>query len=239
MVIALALICYVSLVSLLFIFVEDWPFTDSFYFTWVMITTVGYGDLAPKSEFGRVSIIPLFIVGGAIMFMFLSAIDSIFLFYLHKFASKWVARARCGNSTRATVIVELTLSLVALLLWMQIAWPILAYADPKVFLKYEDFIWTSIITFTTVGYGDKTPEKPMARLFWFLYMIPGLSLMAIFLGRLDDFIHIQDLIQSKKKEAKVKKRLKDLDGINTVALERTFSQLEHHVEHALSHEKTD
>ena len=68
----MALICYVILVSLLFIFVErdqDWSFTDSFYFTWVMITTVGYGDLAPKSEFGRLSIIPLFIVGGAIMFM--------------------------------------------------------------------------------------------------------------------------------------------------------------------------
>ena len=237
----MALICYVILVSLLFIFVErdqDWSFTDSFYFTWVMITTVGYGDLAPKSEFGRLSIIPLFIVGGAIMFMFLSAIDSIFLFYLHKFASKWVARARCGNGTRATVIVELILSVVALLLWVQLAWPILAYADP-VFKPYKDFIWTSVITFTTIGYGDKTPNEPMTRLFWFLYMIPGLSLMATFLGRLDDFIHIQDVIQSKKKEAKVKKRLKDLDGINTVALERTFSKLEHHVEHALSHEKME
>merc|ERR1712032_974815 len=203
-----------------------------------MGTTVGYGDFAPVSMAGKVLIIPLFIVGGAIMFMFLSAIDSICLFNLQKFASNWVARARCRDSTRITVLVELVLCLVALLVWVLLAWPILRSADPK-FEIFHDFFYTSVITFTTIGYGDKTPSTEMTQLFWFAYMIPGLSLMAMFLGRLDELIHIQDLIQSKKKESKVKKRLEDLNGINTVALDRTVSQLERHVEHVLSHEKTE
>ena len=34
--------------------IEDWSWADSFYFSVVTLTTVGYGDLHPTTEFSRV-----------------------------------------------------------------------------------------------------------------------------------------------------------------------------------------
>lgn len=45
--------------------VENWSYVDAFYFTSVTMTTVGYGDLVPRTTEGRVgvSIFALFAVG--------------------------------------------------------------------------------------------------------------------------------------------------------------------------------
>ena len=44
-------------------FIEDWPVQDSIYFAFVSGLTIGYGDLAPKSLFGRVFAITIGVCG--------------------------------------------------------------------------------------------------------------------------------------------------------------------------------
>lgn len=43
--------------------VEDWSWVDSFYFSVTTLTTVGYGDLAPATDFGKL-FTTFFIFGG-------------------------------------------------------------------------------------------------------------------------------------------------------------------------------
>src|SRR5947207_3690371 len=46
-----------------FTVIEGWPLTDSFYVTVQTLTTVGYGDLPPKSMAGRAFAVVIMLIG--------------------------------------------------------------------------------------------------------------------------------------------------------------------------------
>ena len=59
----------------LYHYLEGWDWLDSVYFTTATITTVGYGDLAPQTELWKIVTIPLMLVGIAIGFYAIYAIQ--------------------------------------------------------------------------------------------------------------------------------------------------------------------
>jgi len=54
--------------------VEGWNYLDSLYFTIVTITTIGYGDLFPKTDIGKIFTMFFPFIGIATVFYFFSII---------------------------------------------------------------------------------------------------------------------------------------------------------------------
>ena len=57
-------------------FAEGWSYIDSLYFTVVMLTTVGFGDLHPTTEFSRMFTVLFILVGVSFILGFLNFIMS-------------------------------------------------------------------------------------------------------------------------------------------------------------------
>lgn len=56
------------------------------------------------------------------------------------------------------------------------------YAQPEVFAKYSDAIWWSVVSLTTVGYGDKFPITESGRIVTAITLIFGLGVFGTFLS---------------------------------------------------------
>jgi hypothetical protein len=56
-------------------YVEGWNWLDAIYFTSATITTVGYGDLTPRTDLGKLLTVPLMFIGIAIGFYTIYAIQ--------------------------------------------------------------------------------------------------------------------------------------------------------------------
>ena len=59
--------------------VEDWTLIQSLYFSVVTLTTVGYGDLTPTSDFSRIFTIIYIFIGLGVLVAFLSALAQNYL----------------------------------------------------------------------------------------------------------------------------------------------------------------
>ncbi len=60
--------------TIVFHYIEGWGWIDSFYFTGVTLTTVGYGDLAPDTDVGKIFTVIISFTGVAVVFYSLSVI---------------------------------------------------------------------------------------------------------------------------------------------------------------------
>ncbi len=63
----------------IFHMIEGWSYIDAFYFSVVTVTTVGYGDLSPTSDFSKIITSVLILLSIPILFFVIGvAADSIF-----------------------------------------------------------------------------------------------------------------------------------------------------------------
>jgi len=60
--------------SVVFHILEGWSYIDSLYFSVVTLTTVGYGDLSPQTDAGKMFTIFYILMGIGIIFAFINAI---------------------------------------------------------------------------------------------------------------------------------------------------------------------
>ena len=75
----IALLIMMALGTVVYHFLEDWTWAQCFYFSVVTLTTVGYGDLYPTTDFSRIFTAAYIIVGVGIVAIALTTLASDYL----------------------------------------------------------------------------------------------------------------------------------------------------------------
>mmetsp|Transcript_6079 Transcript_6079/g.9320 ORF Transcript_6079/g.9320 Transcript_6079/m.9320 type:complete len:388 (+) Transcript_6079:146-1309(+) len=158
---------------------ESWSYVDSLYFATITFLTIGYGDVSPSTDAGRLFTVFFAIFGIFILGFFLGLLGArlvemeteayatmrekarnqlkkAFGMKIDEKAEKQKPKTACGVICH---ILTLELPLIAVLFGLGIL-----YGTQMEHWTVIESIYFSTITFSTVGFGDYAPEEPWARL---------------------------------------------------------------------------
>ena len=76
---SLAIATLIGAGTVVFHYLEEWSFAESFYFSVTTLTTVGYGDLAPTNDTSRMVTAFFILIGVGIVLAALTSIGSRYL----------------------------------------------------------------------------------------------------------------------------------------------------------------
>lgn len=189
----LALIIYFILGIIFYTQVEDWPAGDAIYFAFVVMTTVGYGDLLPTSDGSKVFtcfyvLFALAIAGVALA----SVMNALVIWALKAKSSKTGIFDEAGQRRKRQKRF-----LGALLTFLvTIVFGTIIYAVGMDFEehgmdgdKWVNGLYLTIITVTTVGFGDLSPVHYAGyKFFTIVLMVIGIPVFAFSLATFTEVI---------------------------------------------------
>ena len=73
---------------------ENWSYTDSFYFSTITLTTIGYGDLHPTTDNSKMFTSFYTLLGVGVMLYLLGSVITTFLFNQEKYLEKMIYHFR-------------------------------------------------------------------------------------------------------------------------------------------------
>jgi potassium channel subfamily K, other eukaryote len=164
-----------SLSALVLSHIEGWTLVDSLYFATVVCTTVGYGDLVPATSAGKLfvsaySLISVALVGGLLSSLvdrFALAQQAVGRRLRERILSAPTPGEECSEQLEPELVrfakkayEEARARFVATAVFVGV---IVALG--------VDTIWLTVITATTVGLGDASPQTPIGRAFATIWLI--------------------------------------------------------------------
>eukprot|EP00470_Lotharella_oceanica_P012974 CAMPEP_0170190688 /NCGR_PEP_ID=MMETSP0040_2-20121228/49884_1 /TAXON_ID=641309 /ORGANISM="Lotharella oceanica, Strain CCMP622" /LENGTH=295 /DNA_ID=CAMNT_0010438615 /DNA_START=131 /DNA_END=1018 /DNA_ORIENTATION=+ len=138
---------------------EIWSYGESLYFTLVTLSTVGYGDMSPQTEGGKVFLIFYTILGIPLMITINLSLGGYVIsgaiVAMHKL-NTW---RNWQLDKKKPVATELTLLSMLLLLAFIMTIIFAALLGIQEEWSYFDSLYFTWTTLTTIGYGDLTIEN--------------------------------------------------------------------------------
>eukprot|EP00668_Euglena_longa_P001276 GGOE01001508.1.p1 GENE.GGOE01001508.1~~GGOE01001508.1.p1 ORF type:complete len:324 (-),score=106.43 GGOE01001508.1:262-1194(-) len=177
--IAIALVCFYYLSAILFYSCyAGWGVLDSLYFATVTFTTVGYGDVVPKTSVEKVftcffALLAVAIIATALGILMERVVDveaaKVSAIGFADGDSAWMSIARALGHIFVILVVG---GAVYSLLERQ---------------DFESSLYWSCVTVTTIGYGDVVPKSSLGKQFAIIFMIIGTFYFAKVLSALVQF----------------------------------------------------
>ncbi|GIY46112.1 potassium channel subfamily K member 1 [Caerostris darwini] len=170
----------------------NWSFGQSIFFSSTVITTIGYGHVAPLSEGGKIFCIVYALLGIPLTLILLTAyverlliLSTLFLQFLN---------SRLGHLYQPFHIRLAHLACVGLIVFIFFFLiPAGIFTDLEPNWNYLDAIYYCFISLTTTGLGDlipgdsnNQPYRPLYKVCTTGYLLIGLTFMMLFLAVLYD-----------------------------------------------------
>lgn len=208
---AFVLCFYLSSGIILFRWQEGWSVTDSIYFIVAVTTTVGYGDVKPETPLGKIGACVFCLFGVAIA---ANAVEDLVEYVgettnLHTFFS-----AIFGHSSEIClldhegVMMQKRVRLLHLML-LCVGWVGVGCLIGKYMLdlrEWYDCVYFAVVTITTVGFGDFTPDRPMARVMTTLLMVVGVPVFGSAIANYVDLLHSEHIRSHTGDIARIRSR---------------------------------
>uniref|UniRef100_A0A914DYI5 Potassium channel domain-containing protein n=1 Tax=Acrobeloides nanus TaxID=290746 RepID=A0A914DYI5_9BILA len=195
---------------------EYWQFSDAVIFCFTVITTIGYGNVAPETTGGRVFVICYGLIGVPFTMLVIANLGKFLAELLKRWARPFVVcfsciYMRCYKSRRVRQKPEITqnqklpqesvlqedaedesihqgaLSLfIAFILYIIVGSFIIASYEPE--MDVFKAIYFNFVTLTTIGLGDLIPQSKTYLVFTLLYVAVGLALTTIAIEIAADYL---------------------------------------------------
>ncbi|XP_068755615.1 TWiK family of potassium channels protein 7-like isoform X2 [Montipora capricornis] len=159
-----------------------WSFSNSLFFATTVVTTIGYGNLAPVTFVGRMFCVLYALIGIPLTLMLLAVVGNHIVHYLNEACAWLVNRIRAYNATyefesaddqiNAPVWVALPIIFVFLAV-MSCMYCALEGWD------FGTALYFIFITFTTIGFGDIVPTSAAGIWINLMLLYVGLSIVSI------------------------------------------------------------
>ncbi|XP_077320534.1 potassium channel, subfamily K, member 16-like [Lithobates pipiens] len=161
----------------------NWDFGSAFFFAGTVVTTIGYGTIAPRTPGGQMFCVAYALFGIPFNIIFLSHIGKNLSLWCKRFG-KFLVKKRIKKKT-AKVLTIIFFLVMGIIVFLGI--------PPLVFIiteswSYEEGLYYAFITLSTIGFGDfvvgsgqrcKKPFEGFRALvyFWIIFGLAWLSLL--------------------------------------------------------------
>lgn len=99
------------------------------------------------------------------------------------------------------------------------------FIEPNIFDSYQDAVWWSIVTATTVGYGDFSPETPLGRMIAVVLMVFGIGLIGMVTGSIATYFIGNQKQEENPKIDYLKRELDRIDKLTNEEIDTMIDML--------------
>jgi hypothetical protein len=190
---------------------EEWRIIDAVYFLTQTITTVGYGNITPVTDGGKIFAMISIFVGIVVIFSIISEV--VYVVFIEGMKhSKKIRKNRTPLQITVKRTYESFLWVILLVLLLLLGSAVYVIFEDMTFLEAFYF---STYTCTGVGYGDISLENNSSIIFNCVYMVVSVSLTVYTIDKLST---LRTRIESEIIEEKLHKlplSVQLLDGIHS------------------------
>ena len=191
---------------------NNWEYGPSIFFAITVITTIGYGTIAPITLGGRIFFIPYAIIGIPLLLVFLTELGKILNNLLDWSTRPLGKKMELFWMKLLVLTIAMTVGLTLLILI-----PAAIFAHISGWTYFEG-IYYCFVSLTTVGFGDFVPTSPakysgIYRICSGGWIFVGLAFIALVIAQIQEFMSkYGDRVKKlREKVKKIKKSKKSMD----------------------------
>lgn len=171
-----------------------WDFYHSLFFVVTVVSTIGYGNLAPTTTFGRIFTIFYALVGIPINGFIMIALGDFFGKSFTKLYNRWKdsKRLRQVDPSRLGLVAQIILYLVPGFTFFIFVPSIVISAFEG--WSYNEAVYFSFVTLTTIGFGDYVAGEAQGDLGYLYYNFYQVFLLVWVIGGLGYVVMILNFI---------------------------------------------